>query len=877
MTNRDDQRNRDADTIDGAATPDASQSAPRVDREAATIDGASAGAAGDTNRTVDRDAPTLDGTAPPSPSAATDPADPDATVVSSHVGAAETIAGEAIPAAMPERIAGYKLIRPIASGGMGTVFLAEQEHPQRLVALKVMKQGLASRSALRRFEYESEILGRLRHPGIAQVYEAGMHDDGSGGVPYFAMEYVADARILTDYVTTNRLNESECLELFVDICDAVHHGHQKGIVHRDLKPANILVDLTGQVKVIDFGVARTTDADRTDTLQTQVGQLVGTVQYMSPEQIEADPNDIDTRSDVYALGLCLYEMLSGRLPYDLEALPLHEATRIIQHVEPRRLSTFAPEVRGDIETIVLHALEKERDRRYQSAHDFAADIRRYLKYEPIVARPPSTWYITTRFVRRNRVVVGFVTALFLALIGGIFGISAALIKAENEREIAVANWTRAEIAQGIWDHAMEQVTAREGGTNNARIVDLLDVIDVEIDTTVQDQPDVEAHIRRSIGNAYKSVGEYVRAARQLRAALRIRRELTPEPTAALALLMRDLGSVLWFNGEFARAEPLFRESLEVLRSLDGDEASDEETANALNYLAACLNSQQDYPRAEELYREALDMRMAILLNASEAATRADAREKIARSKNNLATSLMSQGKYEQAQMYLADAIDIVAELRGGRDHIDVARGLSNLGRCMAALGKTGEARDAFIESLKTKRAQLQPGHSSIAATLHYLAELSYREAQYADAENEAREALAIRQGAFRPGHRRTCESAELLAKAIEAQGRWEDAHVGWLDTVACLEAQNPQRSSSIELTRQHAASMLIELDRAPEAEPVMLAAHEAIVAAQDSVAADIRTSCDSMIRLYEALDQPEQVARYQQMRDALAADGDSDP
>ncbi len=343
------------------------------------------------------------------------------------------------PVNVPEKIGHYKVKRLIAAGGMGAVYEAVQEQPRRTVALKIMKQGIASRSSLRRFEYESQILARLRHPGIAQVYEAGMHDDGTGGVPYFAMEYIAGAKDLIEFARAKEMRTRERLELFILVCDAVHHGHQKGIIHRDLKPANILVDSNGQPKIIDFGVARATDSDLAiPTLQTDVGQLVGTVQYMSPEQIDADPHDIDTRSDVYALGVVLYKLLTRKLPYDVSGTVIYEATRMIREETPKRVSSFNKTLRGDVETIILHALEKDRDRRYQSALELAQDIRRFLDNRTILARPPSVVYQCRTFVKRNKVLVGGIAAVFVALVLGMVGTTSQWKRADEQKVIAEA-------------------------------------------------------------------------------------------------------------------------------------------------------------------------------------------------------------------------------------------------------------------------------------------------------------------------------------------------------------------------------------------------------------------------------------------------------
>ena len=247
---------------------------------------------------------------------------------------------------IPGDIGPYRVKRPIGAGGMGTVVLAQQESPRRDVAIKIMNPGVVSRKALRRFEFEAQTLGRLQHPAIAQVYEAGTFDDGSGGRPYFAMEYVSSAKELGDYVTDKQLDTVARLELFRAFCEGVEYGHRRGVIHRDLKPGNILVDAEGHPKIIDFGVARSTESDSvTATLATEAGQLIGTLQYMSPEQVELDPGDLDTRSDVYALGVILYQLLVDKLPYDLTGASLTKAGQLIKETQPARLSDINSNLR----------------------------------------------------------------------------------------------------------------------------------------------------------------------------------------------------------------------------------------------------------------------------------------------------------------------------------------------------------------------------------------------------------------------------------------------------------------------------------------------------------------------------------------------------
>ncbi len=277
----------------------------------------------------------------------------------------------------------YRVSRLVGVGGMGEVYEAQQDKTGRRVAIKVIRSELISADLHRRFEHEVRVLARLQHPGIAQVYEAGRVETAGGNTPYFAMEFV-EGRTLTKYAADQKLSIRERLDLFLKICEAVEHAHRKGVIHRDLKPANILIDTSGQPRILDFGVARATDADvQTTTIHTDIGKVIGTLPYMSPEQISGNPDALDTRSDVYSLGVILYELLAGKPPYDIGRAQIHEAARVIREKEPTQLGQLDRSLRGDLETIVGKALEKERARRYQSVGDVAADIKRHLTHLPI--------------------------------------------------------------------------------------------------------------------------------------------------------------------------------------------------------------------------------------------------------------------------------------------------------------------------------------------------------------------------------------------------------------------------------------------------------------------------------------------------------------
>lgn len=383
-----------------------------------------------------------------------DPTDPDdlPTISGDHSPDHEALSVDTMIGAT---IGQYSIRSIIGTGGMGTVYEAIQKSPRRTVAIKMLKDGFHSPKAVQRFEFESQLLARLQHPGIAKVYESGMHEGRSGSVPFFVMEYIANAKTLTDYAQERKLSTRDRLELFRKVCSAVHHGHQKGIVHRDLKPGNILVDVSGEPRVIDFGVARSADSDLVvTTLQTNVGTLVGTLQYMSPEQVEGDPNGVDTRSDVYALGVIFFELLSGQLPYDLRNAAIHEIARVVMEEDPTRISTLDRRLRGDVETIALKALAKDRNRRYQSALDLDHDIDRYLSGDPIDARPASMIYRLSKFSTKYRAVsLSAMVVVAVIITGGIISLL-GWQEAERQKTLVIAERDKVEARNDLLDESV---------------------------------------------------------------------------------------------------------------------------------------------------------------------------------------------------------------------------------------------------------------------------------------------------------------------------------------------------------------------------------------------------------------------------------------
>ncbi len=388
--------------------------------------------------------------------------------------AARNLAASAMSAdaRRPATIGGYRIIRLLGEGGMGTVYEAEQQEPRRMVALKMIRLGLATPGRLRRFRQESQALARLQHPGIAQIYESNTADTGFGPQPYFAMEFIRGLP-LRQYAEAHQLATRQKLALMVKVCEAVHHAHQRGLIHRDLKPGNILVDEAGQPKVLDFGVARVIEADSQegeipDTMQTGVGQIVGTLAYMSPEQVAGDPLEMDTRSDVYSLGVILHELLSGQLPYEVNHRPLPEAMCAIREEEPALLGSISRVYRGDIETLTRKALAKDKTRRYASAAEFGADIERYLNEQPIAARRPSAGYQLQKFARRHRAGVAIGGLVAVALCAAMVSVAweARIARQERDRAQQRFNDVRGLARQVIFD--LQNKLAAVPGTTQVR-------------------------------------------------------------------------------------------------------------------------------------------------------------------------------------------------------------------------------------------------------------------------------------------------------------------------------------------------------------------------------------------------------------------------
>jgi non-specific serine/threonine protein kinase/serine/threonine-protein kinase len=607
------------------------------------------------------------------------------------------------------RIGRYEVRSTIASGGMGTVYEAIQDHPHRLVALKVLRRGAASRQALKRFRYESEILGRLRHPNIAQVYDAGTYDEGEGGQPYFAMELVKGRRLL-QFCAAEDLSTRKRLEIFAKVCDAVQFAHHKGVIHRDLKPDNILVDDFGEPKILDFGVARATDSDiQATTLQTDIGQLIGTVPYMSPEQVAGDPAELDTRSDVYSLGVVLYELLADRLPHDLREKSIPEAVRIIGEQDPTPLSSISRIYRGDLDTITSKALEKEKNRRYQTATELAADIRHYLADEPVVARPASTFYKLRKFSRRNRAVVAGVAAVFVVLVAG----------TTASTMFAIGQTREARKATEISDYfrwVLSLINPNEEGgttptparvhTRATTLNGLLDVAGEQIDSMLADWPLEQAELHVRFGHTYFGLLDRTTAVFHFERAYELYREHLGENHHETFVTLCLLGWTQSKQGRYDEAYRMLQEAWDGLVSVAGPDHPD--TLEARAQLGRHIGFKRwRHAHGEKMLRETLAKRQDLLTDR-DPATITNAQK--------LVTLLVHAQQYQEAEKLARHWLDISrSELSD--EHFRTADLLTNLGEILLRTGRSSEAEPLLREAYDTMKLRmgLPTARTSVAA------------------------------------------------------------------------------------------------------------------------------------------------------------------
>jgi non-specific serine/threonine protein kinase/serine/threonine-protein kinase len=726
---------------------------------------------------------------------------------------------------LPERLGRYRVVREVGSGSMGTVFEAELESPKRSVAVKVLRPGVSTTPMLRRFQFEAEVLKRLDHPLIARFYDSGTTDSGQGPQPFFAMEFV-EGRVLTDYATEQALSAARRLELLAGVCDAVHHAHTKGVIHRDLKPSNILVDASGRPRVLDFGVARALHGDLGSYAgQTGTGQLVGTLRYMSPEQAQGDPAEVDTRSDVYSLGVIGFELLSGRPPFEVDRMALAEAVRTLVESDAPRLGSLRRELRGDVETIIAKALEKDRDRRYPSASDLAADIRRFLGDEPILARAPSVMYRLSKYARRNKAwFTGAVTALVIFVVGLLgtgYGFVNALKsrrEADTQRAIAVERLADAEAARDE-SEAMTRLLARMlesvDPTELGRDVLVRDVLD-EAAATIGDElsasPLVEARLRHTLGSTYLSLGIYPEAGEHLQSALDIRRRFVGEDDRRTLQTAARLIELEFDRGRYDEAGVLLHDTLQCQRRVLG--ARHPDTLGSMNMLAVLRFSRADLDESERAYKEVWALQREVL-----GETHPDTLD----TAHNLGLVYTQQGRYDDADRLLREVLER-ARQAAGDDDPGTLKTMHELARVAQARGRFDEAEAMFRDALVRQEAVLGGEHPATLTTKSALAHVYTEWGRLEDAGRILEDVLAVQRRVVGESHGATRHTMNRLALLRHAQGRFEEAEALHLELLEHARRRLGGDHPGPAAAMNSLANLYTDMDRFGEAEALHLKA-----------------------------------------------------
>jgi serine/threonine protein kinase len=817
----------------------------------------------------------------------------------------------------------YRLREVLGEGGMGSVYRAEQTEPvQREVALKIIKQGLDTKEVVARFESERRALAVMDHSSIARVLDAGATESGR---PYFVMELVRGVPI-TEYCDRHTVGTDARIELFIQVCDAVQHAHHKGVIHRDLKPSNVLVavqDAKPRAKVIDFGIAKAVgDAPTDSTQMTALGQILGTPAYMSPEQAERSSLDVDTRTDVYSLGVMLYELLSGSLPFEREALKspdfvhryllrdeqvptpsarlssLADTQETVARNRHTDVRTLRRELVGDLDWIVMKAMEKDRTRRYGTANDLASDLRRFLDGEPVAARPPSASYRLGKLARRHRGPIAAGIALLSTLTLGATGSAIGFVRAERNAERARAEASRAEAVNAFLDQMLRAADPTGGGGPSTTVQEVLDAAGAEVaGGALADQPLVEAAVRRSIGGAYLQLGLHEAASAHLDGALGLLETTPGADPRDRVILLGQLGELRREEADNAAAERLYSHALALADTigLEADGESGERLVNGVRSNLGLLMHAMDRVDEAAVLLEALaaserrllapdDVALATTLNNLALVKRAQGdidgavalfeetlevlRAAFGPSHVYVAAVLESIGSLEQyrgrqdaARTLMIQALEMRRDILGER-HPDITNGLNGLGLLHVQMGELDAARAYLDEALAMSVEILGEEHTRTGSILNSVGLLHLARRDPIAAEAAFRRSVAIRERTLGERHRTTLNTNANLAAALVMGDRSEDAEALVRYVVGVAASVGLEDPALLGAARRTWGRALAALGRSEEAETQLLAAFDLQDAALGTGHSQTQRTVEALVELYETSGREEEMARW---------------
>ncbi len=754
-----------------------------------------------------------------------------------------------------QQFGAYQVIREIGRGGLGAVYLAARadDEYRKQVAIKLVRRGLDTEDILRRFRNERQILAQLDHPNIARLIDGGTTDDG---LPYFVMDYV-DGEPINAYCDANALPTTERLTLFRKVCAAVTYAHQNLVIHRDLKPSNILVTQEGEPKLLDFGIAKLLSAGDELFTQTIPALRVMTPEYASPEQVKGDK--IMTTSDVYSLGVLLYELLTGQRPYRLKTRTPEEIARAITEQEPERPSTVYAEhpnsrtqnpksLRGDLDNIVLMAMRKEPARRYASVGQFSEDIRRHLTGLPVIARKDTVTYRASKFVNRHRIGVAAAALVLLSLVGGIVATLIEVQTARRER-------AKAEAISGFLQKTLHASDPALNLSGQPTVKDILDDASKRLATEeLSDQPEVRAELQRIIGTSYLSLGQYDLAQQNLMAALQTQTRISGEDGVE-TLKTGVFVASLWAGakGDYAKANKFYLANLPRLR------AEQKKGTVSADYLGAALNgfallrrAEGDSKEAETLLREQLALQPYVS---------PEQKNSVGVIQAILALTLADQGKFDEAIKTVRERIDGIRRQKGN-ETTDVCASLTGLGSFLIEKGAAAEAEENLRAAETIYRKVYSAANMQLGDNLRLQAQTFLALRQYAEAEAKINATLEIYRAASSPQYVNYATALMVQGMIYSQTGRTAEAEQLLREAVR-IRVENVPETHFLRATANGAlGEFLTTQSRFPEAESFLLASYQSLEKSQAENSPRTRLALQRLANLYEAWNKPDRAEPY---------------